>query len=240
MKQLLVLALALLITSSFVYSQTQGTANMLNTKHDFRVTTTKTTRDSIAGASDRLCSYCHTPHVPTNGIPTPLWARKAKVSQGWGVYASATLEATPVDPSDPTGGQNKNESNMCLSCHDGSALWTAAAYEKRPYAGSTSWTPYETRHVLDNQRLIGGTKYGNTLTHTHPINFDYDAAQALDDGLYVKQNAKYVFDDGTEKVGRLFNGKVQCSSCHNPHKTDTKMNTGTTVDGKMCVACHKK
>lgn len=239
MKKLILVAILLMVATSFVLAQT---SLMLNTKHDLRPTSTKSDsiKNQIAGASDKLCSYCHTPHVPQAGIATPLWARKVKATQGWGNYDSPTMDATTFDPSVITGDQNKNMTNMCLSCHDGSAMYTSAAYEKRPHASSNpSWTGYTTKTVFDAQRLIGGTKY-SSLTHTHPVNFTYADAVSADAGIKTAANAAYVYLDGTTQVGRLFDGKVQCSSCHNPHKTDTKMIQGDTADGKLCVACHNK
>ena len=230
-------ALALLVLAGSVAIAQQGVLpKMAGYPHDLRSNGAKAA--TTAGASDKLCSYCHSPHIPTTGIPTPLWARKAAASKGWGVYSSSTMDATVIDPSDPTGDQNKNESNMCLSCHDGSAMYTTSQYEKRPYVSpSSAWTAVENRTVGAAQNLISGNYNG--LSHTHPVNFDYDAAQLADPGLYPKVNAKYVYLDGTTKVGRLFNGKMQCSSCHNPHNS-SKMIQGTTADSKLCVACHNK
>lgn len=243
MKRLLFLLAAVVLVGSFALAQTRGTAAMINAKHDLRVTSTKTNAQYIAGASDALCSYCHTPHVPAAGIKVPLWARAAKDTNSWGIYSSSTMDVTPVDPSNPTSGQHKNVSNMCLSCHDGSAMYTSAAYVKRPDV-QTGWSSVETRAVQDipnrdRNRIVGGTDYTN-LSHTHPVNFNYAAAVSADGALHTAATAGYVHLDGTTRVGRLFDGKVQCSSCHNPHMTDTKMIQGTLTDGKLCVACHAK
>lgn len=242
MKRLILIAVALLVVSSFVLAQT---SLMINAKHDLRVTSTKTNAQYISGASDRLCSYCHSPHIPVAGIKDPLWARVAKADQNWGSYTGIQMDATAIDPSVSTSDQHKNESNMCLSCHDGSAMYTSASYVKRPHVtGSNPWVPYETRAVhdipgRDRNRIVNGTDYPN-LGHTHPVNFLYEDARATDGALNALANPKYAYLDGTTKVGRVFNGKVQCSSCHNPHKTDTKMVQGTLTDGKLCVACHAK
>lgn len=250
MKKILFLTFAILIVSTMVIAQTQGTAFMSGAKHDLRVNSGKTTQDSIAGASDRLCSYCHSPHIPAAGIKDPLWARAAKGgTSNWGKYSGQQLDAEVVDPSNPTSDQHKNESNMCISCHDGTAMYTSASYVKRPHvSGNSNWTGgtpvtftarksnYGTR---GNNAIVGGTNYVD-LSHTHPVNFDYSDAVTADGALYTAINAKYVYHDGTQKIGRLFNDKVQCSSCHNPHMTDTKMVQGTLADGKLCVSCHKK
>lgn len=242
MKRLLLIAAVILVVSSVVLAQT---SLMLNTKHDLRVTSTKTNAQYIAGASDRLCSYCHSPHIPAAGIKDPLWARTAKINQSWGSYTGLQMDATAIDPSDNTGDQHKNVSNMCLSCHDGSTMYTSTAYTTRPHVtGTNPWVPYETRTAADvpgrdRNKIVGGSDYPN-LGHTHPVNFNYEDARLTDGALNVLANTKYAYLDGTTKVGRIFDGKVQCSSCHNPHKTDTKMVQGTLTDGKLCVACHTK
>lgn len=254
MKTIVVVTALVLLSASVVLAQTQGTSQMLNQKHDFRVTATKATAAQISGASAQVCGYCHSPHIPTGGILKPLWVRAASADKGWGNYTSATMDAVTVDPSTSTGNQHHNVSNMCMSCHDGSAMYTSAAYAgtKRPHAGSTSWTTYENRTVQDattsgrdRNRLVGGTNYAN-LSHTHPVNFDYNAALiSADGGLYAPTgtygtSGQYMMLDGTTKLGRLFDGKMQCSSCHNPHMPGTKMVQGSTDDGKLCVSCHVK
>lgn len=254
MKKLLIAAILVLLSTAVVWAQTQGTSQMLNWKHDFRVTSTKATAAQISGASASLCGYCHAPHIPTGGIMKPLWIRTAAADKNWGRYESSTMDATMVDPSVSTGNQHHNVSNMCMSCHDGSSMYVAAAYAggKRPFAGATPWTTFQNRTVQDagtagrdRNRLVGGTAY-TSLAHTHPVNFDYDAALiAADGGLYAPlgtygTSGKYMMDMDGIRYGRLFDGKMQCSSCHNPHLPSTKMVQGSTDDGKLCVSCHKK
>lgn len=219
MKQLLVVAVMILVAASFVMGQSLG---MATSKHNFALSSTNT----IKGASEKVCGYCHTPHVPATGIKAPLWSRAKLVSTGYGVYSSPTMDATltALDA-----GQD-NVSSMCMSCHDGSALFASAAYVKRPHAGSVVWDPYIATTVGDATNLHAGTKYGTGLSHTHPVNFAYNAALVTADGGL----------QGTPLNNLpLYNDMMQCGSCHNPHLT-SKMTRVTSDGGLLCISCHVK
>lgn len=222
MKQLFVVAVLLLAFGTLAMGQTPL---MTGGKHDFSYSNRA---DSIYGASEKLCSYCHTPHVPVAGIKAPLWSRAKLGSTGYGVYSSATMQATVT----PLDANQDNVSSMCMSCHDGSALFSSTAYlnVKRPYAGTTSWTPYEAITVGNAANLHGGTKYGTGLSHTHPVNFVYDAALVSADGALQSTPLNDL---------PLYGGTMQCGSCHNPHLS-SKMTRQTTDGGKLCVSCHIK
>ncbi len=222
MKRLLLIALAILVVSSFVLAQT---SLMLDAKHDFRYSKT----DGIKGASDKLCGYCHTPHVPANGIKAPLWSRAKLASGTYGVYNNTISATMDANPTALAAGQS-NVSSMCMSCHDGSALFASAAYVKRPDA-SVSWTGPDSLKVGDAANLHGGATYGTGLSHTHPVNFVYDAALVTADGALRAIPLNNL---------PLYNDMMQCGSCHNPHLTADKMTRATTNQGTLCISCHIK
>lgn len=224
MKKLLFVAILLIVATSFVMSQTLPT--MANGKHDFRYSKTS----GIKGASEKLCNYCHTPHVPATGIKAPLWSRAKLASTGFEVYSNdATLDANPTALE--TG--DVNNSSMCMSCHDGSLLFTDIAYVKKPDAGSVSWTTTgaDTLRVGSSANLHGGTKYGTGLSHTHPVNFTYADGGAGIHPTPISINAS--------AVPPLYDGKMQCGSCHDPHLS-SKMTRATTDNGTLCISCHQK
>jgi predicted CXXCH cytochrome family protein len=204
--------------------------------HDF-------TADSgmVKGASIRLCGYCHTPHVPVTGISAPLWARKSIVGRApasYGTYSNpVSLDASVADIK-----TSDNYSSFCMSCHDGSSLFALSSYEKRPRA--ITGGVYDTTLTVDAEfNLYNGGEYA--LTHTHPVNFDYNATLASQDGnLFTPATASYVYMDNTTSpptaVGRLFNGTMQCSSCHNPHMSSGIGIQGSNDYSKLCIACHQK
>jgi len=194
------------------------------------------------GPARGLCSYCHAPHVPVTGIARPLWIRASVTDRTFGdPYSNpSSLDATVenIEASD-------NYSSFCMSCHDGSAIFTAAAYTEgnRPYGGSAaSWVPAEAYTVSHEANIKDGEF---NLEHVHPVNFDYNAAQALDpQGIYepVSATAVWTGDNGSgmQTSVRLFDGYMQCSSCHNPHLNSGIGLAYSSSYGKLCVSCHKK
>ena len=257
MKHRLFILIALLVLSVIGFGQkqplptmtggTQGTrAAMLKGPHDFTPDSGAVNMfgtDSLGnptphpvGTARSLCAYCHAPHIPKDAIAQPLWSRTSQVGKTFGYYQNPTsMDATVSDP-----GTSDNYSSYCLSCHDGSVgIFAATAFTHPPFGQSAT----------DNHSVSYSTNVVNgefDLQHVHPVNFDYNAVQALvPQELYAAQNSVYKVWSGDNGSGqqtsvRLFNGTMQCSSCHNPH-----MNSGiglvySSSYGKLCVTCHKK
>jgi predicted CXXCH cytochrome family protein len=199
---------------------------------------------TASGASKGICGYCHDVHVPVTGVAKPLWARKSVSGKTFGLYANvSSIDATIYDPGTANAAFKDNYSSMCLSCHDGSAgMFAPTKYERG------SGTTGDVSKMPNAYAFTGSGELA--LTHTHPVNFDYNAVQALvPDELYPAMDpvsAVYKGYNGAWGVGgsytsvRLFNGTMQCSSCHNPHMSSGIGTTLTSDYGRRCVACHKK
>jgi predicted CXXCH cytochrome family protein len=232
-------------------------SGMLHGPHDFTPDSGKVfERDSIspgvwdtvfaATGNKRLCSYCHAAHVPKTGVLGPLWSRKSVIGQTFGKYDNpSSLDADVKDPGDNTGqGARDNYSSFCMSCHDGSVgIFADTRYESGGTAGDNS-------HVPDAANMKDGEF---DLAHVHPVNFDYNAVQArVPEELYPAMDPVsavwkgYDGPNGTQGATgkfttvRLFNGWMQCSSCHNPHMASGIGTVITSDYGRRCVACHKK
>lgn len=234
MKKLILVATLLLVCTSLVLSQTLP--QMANTKHDFRASSTG---DIFAAPSEKLCSYCHTPHVPAGGIKTPLWAKTAPS----GTFDPYTNIDGQLVGDRPLG---SSPSALCMSCHDGSTFLAAATFLKRPYAGTayvspTAWDNYTgTGTVRVGDMTVGtaanlhGGRYGTGLSHTHPVNFSYAGYTT------GYNNPPATVTDGTiSRSAKLYNNTVQCGSCHDPHLSG-KMVRITTDHGVLCISCHAK
>lgn len=222
-------------------------AGMLKGPHDFTRDSGRVAGDTVkpVGTNNRLCSFCHSIHIPKTGIANPLWSRKSVAGQTFGKYDNpSSLDATVYDPGTTAAGFQDNYSSMCLSCHDGSAgIFSAAKYEGGGGQGTS-----ETDHAPDNVSF--GATGELALSHTHPVNFDYNAVQALvPEELYPAVDpvsAVWKGYSGSNGVGgnyttvRLFNGTMQCSSCHNPHMASGIGTVLSSDYGRRCVACHKK
>ena len=232
-------------------------ANMLTGPHDFTPDSgaVKTFgKDSLGadvahptGSTKSLCNYCHSPHVSKDGIAVPLWARNSLVGSGrtWGYYQDANTIPSGVI-TDPVG--SDNYSAFCLGCHDGSTgILAASAYNSAPYG----LTGGEATKVAYSANVVSGEF---DLQHVHPVNMDYVGLQTSNpQELYAPVNSHevwrgaYAYGSGSsaslngQNVSiRLFNGYMQCSSCHNPHMSSGIGLVLSSNYGKLCVTCHKK
>jgi predicted CXXCH cytochrome family protein len=89
---------------------------------------------------------------------------------------------------------------------------------------------------------------GTNLSGDHPISIAYDSALAAADGGLHDPAAKTVPDLGNKSIqeGMLINGKVECSSCHDVHKSKgyspssyTLLLVNNEASG-LCLTCHNK
>ncbi|HEX9135365.1 MAG TPA: cytochrome c3 family protein, partial [Nitrospirota bacterium] len=154
-------------------------------------------------------------HTPHNSSIElkPLWNRQLSV-QTYSLYTSSTMKAAPQQP-----GQM---SKLCLSCHDGTiAMGQTIANGLIPTAG-----------VMSAKAAVGPD-----LSKDHPLAFTL-----VDDGqlaLSLFQSPPASRDSNV----KLFNGQIECSSCHDPHTTkqdpvSNKFLVRSNAGGLLCLACH--
>ncbi len=152
-----------------------------------------------------MCIVCHTPHnADTQVNDAPLWNHEV-TSATYTLYSSSTIESTINQPD--------GLSKLCLSCHDGTV-----AIDN--HSGITTGTRY-TSTSFGN--------FGTNLSDQHPISFTYDAALATADGELYNPTSQSSGLGSTIDEDMLFNGKMECSSCHDVHVA--RNNSG-------CVGCH--
>jgi len=185
---------------------------------------------------DNLCRVCHTPHhANTDVINSPLW-NHALTSASYQIYTSPTIDATIGQPS--------GTSKLCLSCHDGTVAIDS-------YGGRNG-----TNHMMSWHMGYLGTD----LKNDHPISFEYNSAlAAADKGLEDPSIASSGLG-GTIEEDLLFNGRLECSSCHDVHVSRNtqgcngchnmgggapflKQTLSLRVDNTnsaFCLTCHKK
>jgi predicted CXXCH cytochrome family protein len=175
----------------------------------------------------KVCVTCHTPH---NGSTTvadaPLWNHALQTTT-YTLYSSPTLKASIGQP----GGNSK----LCLSCHDGTVAIDS-------FGGATGTT------TISAANNLGGA----ALNDDHPIGFLYNTALATLNGSLFDPSTKNVTigsaptKTGTIAATMLFNGKMECSSCHDVHNTFTVGANGTgmvkmsSAGSQICLACHNK
>jgi len=163
-----------------------------------------------ATGEKEVCVFCHTPH---NANPrVPLWNHSLSQVTNYTPYSSSTLNAVV--------GQPDGASKLCLSCHDGTVA-----------VGLTG-----SRGVIQMIRTGAGgeippgpTNLTTDLSNTHPVSFVPDTAH--DPEIRLPPPGDPIRLDEAQKV--------QCTSCHNPHKVEfPNFLVRDTTRGALCVTCH--
>jgi predicted CXXCH cytochrome family protein len=175
--------------------------------------TSKATIRSVSGRDP--CVFCHTPHNSNPG--TYLWNQKLSTAQ-FPAYSSTTLQSsvTPIQPQDV--------SKLCLSCHDGTiALGDTLNNGLFQFVqGSAYALPATSASNL-------GAKGG--FTDDHPFAF----VPAHTSAIKIPPRTSPVRLDGS--------GKVQCTSCHDPHQENLDPTMGKflvtqNAESALCLTCH--
>ncbi len=213
--------------------------------HDFSTNSSWNTRKGV-------CSACHSAHNTDANQVAPLWNHATTVGP-FTPYNSPTFNAGPHQPS--------GVSLACLSCHDGTVAINQSI------SGSISGTNGPVY-------IDAGATISADLHTTHPISFTYDSALAAADGGGLEDPSVYKIGDpktaltvsvapvpatwsGTSLTGKtirealLFDGQMQCASCHDVHKQEGSSpesgifvrisgNDSTGRGSTLCRTCHIK
>ena len=200
--------------------------------------------DFSSSTQTQVCVYCHTPHHAADPTIAPLWNRSIQNLSAFTVYGSSTMDTTPSNPP-------SNISLACLSCHDlvqSQALPQGAAYDSHrllnfPGSGglnSRGPTGYSGTCIKCHTGSHGSYmpaiyQTGPNLTNDHPISMPYPTA--VQDAAF---NSPPDDQKGWSDV-RLYRGKVECTSCHNPHNNDiTPFLRKANTNSALCFTCHDK
>ncbi len=173
---------------------------------------------AVKGGLSAPCLYCHAPHSGVGGI-TPLW-NQTLTTQTYTTYQSTTYHETGT-PKPLLG----SDSNLCLSCHDGSiAPGQTVAYGKWPMTGS----------------MKSPDNFGTNLSSSHPFSLVLPLKDSPD--LVASLYNSGVTADPTGAV-KLINGNMECTTCHNAHveARDLVAHNFLVRDsssGQLCLACH--
>ncbi len=186
--------------------------SIVNTKHNLSVSGTG---DIKATSESEICMFCHTPHF--GNTKAPLWNRRQS-GLTYTLYNSSTSSTLHANPGQPDG-----SSILCLSCHDGTiALGNVLS---RPTEISFS------RGVSTMPK--GNTNLGKDLSNDHPISFEYTSSLSAMDRQLKDPS-------GLKGPVRLERNKMQCTSCHDPHKNLTRdFLVATTENSSLCLYCHQ-
>lgn len=179
------------------------------------------------------CMFCHTPHHARADLKyVPIWNVTQLNSVTYTMY-SAPIGGTPSGPS--------GVSLACLSCHDGSGVVGDLQHQIQMYSNPGYMDPLGGNQSLDCNRCHypgandysiilghdGGGAIGSDLTNDHPISITYPDAGHSD------YNRPGVNDQKGWVDVKLFDGKVECSSCHDPHGIDCGPRETRVVEGQL-------
>jgi len=213
--------LGMLIASGVAY------AGIASTKHNLSTSGTGTVKSTD---ETEICIFCHTPHQAIKNDNIPLWNHTLSAEASYGVYTSPTFDGgSTVQDLGGTNAATAAVSNLCLSCHDGTVAINSLNNPSNALGANPTMTGTGAGGVIP----AGPANIGNDLSDDHPVNFLYDNALASADGsLNAPSSLTGV---------RLFNGYVQCASCHDPHESVNPAflrvdNTGSA----LCLKCHNK
>lgn len=150
-------------------------------------------------------------HTPHNSAPRAPLWNKNAIGTTYTLYNSSTLEAIP--------GQPDGSSILCLSCHDGTIALGDVVSRSTP--------------ILMTNIMSSKNNLTTDISNDHPISFTYDAVLAGADGQLKTPPLVNVELDN--------NSKLQCTSCHDPHKeTNPKFLVASTEFSALCLTCHDR
>ncbi|RJQ56816.1 MAG: hypothetical protein C4526_00910 [Nitrospiraceae bacterium] len=215
MKKLLILIIMLSVTG-VAYG-----ASIVNSKHDMRFFVENE-------ETDQVCVFCHTPHQMSDAASQyPLWNKQVSTNT-FGIYSSPTLDADDITEIGGAAAGAQSVSALCMGCHDGSVA--VNSLYRLPSDGSAG-TPKMVPEIYS---------LGGSLSDDHPINFTYDTDLATQDGgLKAPFSSSKV--DNVAPYLPLFDGSMQCATCHNVHNPEYQPFLRSTVNGsQLCLRCHVK
>ncbi|MDH3317958.1 MAG: multiheme c-type cytochrome, partial [Gammaproteobacteria bacterium] len=229
-------------------------SDVAGTKHNLSVSGPGPVK---AVTEDEICVFCHTPHG-AEPIAAPLWNRELSGAT-YTPYASSSINASDIAAT--PGGSSK----LCLSCHDGTLAIGAVNVANGQVSPTIAMTGTGAGGTIAEGAgpQTGFTrKLGVNLTNDHPISFTYDSALASADGELRDPSLEPHIGNrspGVRPVVPLEVGKLECSSCHDPHIRDTNISLNikflrlnrfqltapsggafSETNDQVCIACHDK
>lgn len=201
-------------------------ADISITKHNL---SSSGTGSVVSTDNPEVCVFCHTPHQAIKNDNITLWNHTLSATATYGVYTSPTFDATDAADVGGVDATTATATNLCLSCHDGTIAINSLN-------NASNINPTTTMSGVDPDGTLldaATTNLGGNLADDHPVNFTYDATLVTADGGLT--------DPATHTNVKLYSGKVQCASCHDPHSETNGAFLRASMDGSgLCTECHAK
>ncbi|MCP4217812.1 MAG: hypothetical protein GY765_24435 [bacterium] len=188
-----------------------GSKSIINSKHNLSSGGSQGTIKT--SETSMVCIFCHSSHIENARVP--LWNR-GEGAPVYTLYTSSTLQSIPGQPDGAT--------KLCLSCHDGTIALGKVLNRD---------TEFNMLNTIMGKIPPGQTSnLGSDLSDDHPVSFDSYGAVAGSPQLLHPITGDRVKYDGS--------GKIQCTSCHNPHDdTFAKFLVKDNRFAFICKTCHR-
>lgn len=201
-------------------SPARSQESVRDTSHNLSVSGPGSVR---AVSETRVCVFCHTSH--NAAFQAPLWNRESPGGT-YQMYWSDTMDAYGSSAEAP---QPNGSSKLCLSCHDGTIALGSTVSEGR----------IEMQGGITTMPTTSDANLGRDLSGDHPVSF------IVTDHLVTTNNAKG--DVSLRSVSEMRNhplvrldreNRIQCTTCHDPHRDPFGDFLLTAKPGELCIACH--
>jgi len=242
MKKLSLIIGGLALGAAMMLLPQSGNASIVGSKHDFTSYTNYwiggTVDWALGGHGTNICGECHTIHHAIGATTGPLWIH-TPTSQTFKTYDQGGSETFPSGLTVTLG----TSTTTCLGCHDGSVAINSTEGFSSGAVTSSSTNGTAGVYASSSSVVIEVNGTQDDLTHMHPVGVKYsDAITAMPTGDLNPVTTPIA--GGTVANVMLKNGNVECSSCHDIHRTQGTASTSgiyTIASGQtLCLACHNK
>jgi predicted CXXCH cytochrome family protein len=162
------------------------------------------------------CGVCHVPHREEDPKAAPLWDQNVDLSRRFGSSLGREVQ-TKREPArqrvEPGPG-----TLSCLRCHDGTiAKSTISGVQRERFVYSQHPGRYSTAHEATD----------------HPVGIAYPQ---------IDEDYRPIPTVTAQTAVELPNGRVECTSCHDPHNESGANYMLVMPNGRsaLCLACHDK
>ncbi len=220
--------------------------NILGSKHDLTSLNQRAGVEAMAGVAysdyGNACIYCHLPPEEDESQQKPGqiegWNRIRPVTKQYELYDSSMMENKPSQP--------RAISMLCLSCHDGTMALDRVVFKPAMWNSEKEATLHMQLNAGNDLSKCGKCHDGSVahdvsvkvmgtdLRDDHPISMRY-AGLDINNTMFKAADSPSGFNNGI----KLFDGNVECASCHDVHNPSSKMLLRVNAD-MLCITCHTK